>query len=131
MNLDRVRHPLALGPGAKAARAAELAASAPAPASAEDVAVGEAAEAAPAAPTRRRAARSDDASGTPAFAGLLKPGEAAAIIGVSRSLLEHWRKRGEGPSYVRLSRRHVMYRREHLEAFIEKCTVCHWSCNSP
>lgn len=43
---------------------------------------------------------------------------AAEYLGVSRQLLELLRVRGDGPRYVKLSRRLVRYRRESLEAWL-------------
>lgn len=43
--------------------------------------------------------------------------DAAAYIGVSKSILDTWRTRGQGPRYVRLGRR-IVYRVAALDEFL-------------
>ena len=53
---------------------------------------------------------------------LLNTGEAADIVGVSPTTLRRMRYAGEGPAYVRPSKRKVGYRREDLTAWLESKT---------
>jgi len=48
---------------------------------------------------------------------LLRPAEAAALLGFTKRALEAWRQRGEGPVFVRVSARAVRYRRADLNAW--------------
>ncbi|MDK2955674.1 MAG: hypothetical protein PWQ57_1170 [Desulfovibrionales bacterium] len=50
---------------------------------------------------------------------LLNVIETAALLGVSRHTLDHWRSQGLGPRYVALGSR-VAYRRQDLNDFLEK-----------
>lgn len=43
--------------------------------------------------------------------------KAADLIGVSKRTMEAWRLRGEGPPFVRISKRCVRYRIEDLEGW--------------
>ncbi len=70
-----------------------------------------------------KAERTADASATraPVAAcpgGLLTPAEAAQRMRVTDRVLERWRSNGEGPRYVRLSRKSIRYRIEDLDSFI-------------
>ena len=49
---------------------------------------------------------------------LLSPRAVAARFGVTPKTLERWRSTGEGPRFVRVSRRVVRYRRADVETFI-------------
>lgn len=49
---------------------------------------------------------------------LLTPVQAADMLGVSHRLLERWRGSGDGPQFVRLSRKSIRYRVEDLDAFV-------------
>ena len=49
---------------------------------------------------------------------LLTTGEAAERLRLSEKALEHWRRRGDGPRFVRLGRNCVRYRFEDIEAFV-------------
>ena len=49
--------------------------------------------------------------------------EVAAHVGVSPRALEAWRLRGEGPPFIRLSRRLVRYRPADVDAWIEQHVV--------
>lgn len=57
-----------------------------------------------------------------ALAGLLDTEAAARLLGVRPRTLAEWRKRGVGPAFVRLGRKHsrVLYRTEDLEAFVRQ-----------
>jgi predicted DNA-binding transcriptional regulator AlpA len=46
---------------------------------------------------------------------LLDERAAAAALGVTPRALQEWRRRGEGPQYVRISRRCIRYRPEDLK----------------
>ncbi len=50
---------------------------------------------------------------------LLHPTEAAKRLHVSEHVLERWRSTGEGPSFVRLTRKTIRYRVEDLRAFVD------------
>ena len=50
---------------------------------------------------------------------LLNQGQAASLIGVSERTLECWRWRGDGPPYVKISRRAVRYRRRDIREWAE------------
>ena len=50
---------------------------------------------------------------------LLNQAQAAALIGVSERTLECWRWRGDGPPYVKISRRAVRYRRRDIREWAE------------
>ncbi len=49
---------------------------------------------------------------------LLTPHEAAERLRVTARVLERWRSTGEGPQFVRLSRKSIRYRDEDLTAFV-------------
>jgi hypothetical protein len=49
---------------------------------------------------------------------LLTPAQAADALGVTARVLEHWRGCGDGPAFVRLSRKTIRYRAEDLQAFV-------------
>lgn len=53
-------------------------------------------------------------------AGLLTTREAAERLGIGRQTLERWRAAGGGPSFVRLGRRSVRYRREDVDDFVRE-----------
>lgn len=48
---------------------------------------------------------------------------AAKALGVHPSWLEHRRRRGEGPTYVRIGERIVRYSHDDLRAFMERHVV--------
>jgi len=49
---------------------------------------------------------------------LLTPDQAADMLGVTPRVLERWRGCGDGPVFVRLTRKTIRYRIENIEAFI-------------
>jgi Helix-turn-helix domain len=53
-----------------------------------------------------------------ASADLMTPAAVADRLGVSTKLLERWRGTGEGPAFVRLTRKTLRYRAADIEAFI-------------
>lgn len=55
--------------------------------------------------------------------GLLSPEEAGALLGVPATLLQRWRTTGDGPQFVRLTRKTIKYRAEDVQAFIESRRV--------
>lgn len=50
---------------------------------------------------------------------LLDEVQAAAFLRLSRSILAKWRVFGEGPTFVKLGKHAVRYRRADLETFID------------
>jgi predicted DNA-binding transcriptional regulator AlpA len=48
---------------------------------------------------------------------LLNQAEFAARWGISARSLERWRARREGPPFVRLNKRRVLYREQDIEAY--------------
>lgn len=48
----------------------------------------------------------------------LSPDEVSILTGISKSQLEVWRRRGDGPKFIRVGKL-VKYRRDLLEAFLE------------
>ncbi len=73
----------------------------------------------PAAPTQPTAQMTEPAERPrPATGGLLTPAQAAERLGVGERVLERWRSTGDGPVYVRLTRRMLRYRAEDLAAFV-------------
>jgi hypothetical protein len=55
---------------------------------------------------------------------LLRPAQAAAFLNFSLRALEAWRHRGDGPKYVRVSKRAVRYRRADLMEWARDRLVC-------
>ncbi len=49
---------------------------------------------------------------------LLTPAEAAGKLAVTERVLERWRGTGEGPAFVKLSRKTVRYRAADIGAFV-------------
>jgi hypothetical protein len=49
---------------------------------------------------------------------LLTPAEAASLLSVTEKVLERWRSTGDGPTYVRLTRKTIRYRTSDINAFI-------------
>lgn len=49
---------------------------------------------------------------------LLSPDQAGAILGVSKQRLAVWRVTGEGPNYLKISRRTVRYSEAELSAWL-------------
>lgn len=49
---------------------------------------------------------------------LLAPAQAAELLGVRPQVLERWPGNGEGPVFIRLSRKTIRYRRQDLAGFI-------------
>jgi hypothetical protein len=49
---------------------------------------------------------------------LLTPDQAGEMLGVTARVLERWRGSGDGPKFVRLSRKTIRYRIEDMEAFV-------------
>jgi predicted site-specific integrase-resolvase len=54
---------------------------------------------------------------------LLTPEAVAVRLTVKAKTLERWRATGDGPPFVRVSRKVVRYRRQDLEAFIAERVV--------
>ena len=54
--------------------------------------------------------RADDA--------LLSQKRVATLLSVSPRALEAWRVRGEGPAFIRISKRCIRYRRDDIEAWL-------------
>lgn len=52
------------------------------------------------------------------------PNEAATYCGVSRSFLAKRRLYGDGPKYIKVGRRKVVYRREDLDAWLAERVRC-------
>jgi len=50
---------------------------------------------------------------------LMNEKEAAKYLGLSARTLQNWRNRGDGPKFLRISRRAVRYRQEHLDDWLE------------
>ena len=48
----------------------------------------------------------------------LREGEAAKRLGVSPRCLQHWRKIGTGPAWVRMGERRIAYRETDLDAWV-------------
>ena len=48
---------------------------------------------------------------------LLNTDEAAGLLGVNSIILETWRRKGSGPSYIRINQKCVRYRLGDLAAF--------------
>lgn len=53
---------------------------------------------------------------------LLTERDVAALTTLSRQQLAAWRKRGEGPAWVRLSAGRVAYPRSAVEKWLTECT---------
>lgn len=51
---------------------------------------------------------------------VMKPSEAAALIGVAVETLQRWRKDGFGPKYIQPNVRIVRYLRDDVLAFLEE-----------
>ncbi len=49
---------------------------------------------------------------------LLTPAEVAGRLGCTPKVIERWRGTGDGPRFVRLSRKTIRYRAEDVEAFV-------------
>jgi predicted DNA-binding transcriptional regulator AlpA len=49
---------------------------------------------------------------------LLTPADVAKLLGVGVRTLERWRREGEGPRYVQLSRKTIRYREEAVAHFV-------------
>ena len=49
---------------------------------------------------------------------LLNNTETAQILGISPRTLPKWRLRGDGPSFVRVGRRRVLYRLDAIEEYL-------------
>jgi hypothetical protein len=60
---------------------------------------------------------------TPGTGELLSPAEAGAVLGVPAKRLERWRATGDGPRFVRLTRKTIKYRAADIQAFIESRCV--------
>ena len=54
---------------------------------------------------------------------LITTKDAASLLGVSVCTLEKWRKRGIGPSYLRLGPRSIRYSAEAIYSHATVCTV--------
>lgn len=52
---------------------------------------------------------------------LITPSELSSFIGVPEGTLAQWRYLGKGPAYARLGR-HVRYRRDDVESWLESQT---------
>ena len=64
---------------------------------------------------------------TPEPQRLLTPAEAAELLpeGITERTLRNWRSTRRGPPYVRLSQKHVGYRRQDLLRWLERQRVEH------
>lgn len=49
----------------------------------------------------------------------LSPKEVHELTGISIAQLEVWRRRGDGPKFIRIGKRMIKYPRDLLEAFLE------------
>lgn len=49
---------------------------------------------------------------------VLRPHDAARVLGVARQTLARWRCEGQGPAFVKLGARLVGYRRTDLDAWL-------------
>jgi predicted DNA-binding transcriptional regulator AlpA len=49
---------------------------------------------------------------------LLTSKQVAALLGMTDRSLERWRTAGDGPRFIRLSRRTIRYRRADIDAFL-------------
>ena len=54
---------------------------------------------------------------------LLKPTEAAELLGVATTTLAHWRSKGVGPSYSALNARTIRYKLSEILAFVDQRDV--------
>lgn len=54
---------------------------------------------------------------------LYSPIEAAAFLGVAPQTMAHWRVRGVGPKYIRLSKRCLRYSKVELQDWIDRRTL--------
>jgi len=54
---------------------------------------------------------------------LLLASEVAARLRVTEKALEHWRRRGMGPNFIRLGRNCIRYRLEDIEIFIQRRAI--------
>ncbi len=54
---------------------------------------------------------------------LMTPDEAAAYVKVPVATLKAWRRRGTGPTYIRLNNAHVRYRLRDLDEWIDAQAV--------
>lgn len=54
---------------------------------------------------------------------LLRESEAARLIGFSQRALQEWRRRGRGPTYIRISPRAIRYQRSALAEWTRQHTV--------
>lgn len=64
-------------------------------------------------------AGTDDAPLCAGLPRLLKPDEAAALLGIGVRTLELWRQTGDGPTFVKLGPKLIRYREADLAAFVE------------
>jgi excisionase family DNA binding protein len=55
------------------------------------------------------------------MANLLRTAQAAELLGISASKLEHMRCVARGPTFVKIGRQ-VRYRIEEIDAYLEACT---------
>lgn len=60
---------------------------------------------------------------SPSDEELLTPAEVAEEWGVPEKTLRNWRHIGRGPAYVRVSGKHIRYRRSDLQRFADAQTV--------
>jgi predicted DNA-binding transcriptional regulator AlpA len=64
----------------------------------------------------------------PAFLDrLINETQAAEMFGYSVSALQNWRVRGNGPRFVKPSKRNIRYRIRDLIAWVDKNTAAHTS----
>lgn len=49
---------------------------------------------------------------------MLTPSQLAGALGVTTKTLERWRMTGDGPPFVRVSRKVIRYRQPDVEAFL-------------
>lgn len=57
------------------------------------------------------------------LANMISEGEAARIIGVSRSVLRSWRIMGEGPAHVMTPTGRAKYTRDDIDVFVRGLRV--------
>lgn len=55
----------------------------------------------------------------PTAPALMTQDQAAAYLAVAPRTLEHWRLKGGGPKFVRMSGRAIRYRKADIDAWIE------------
>jgi hypothetical protein len=72
----------------------------------------------PESPVAPSAPQAEAASPKKSPVGLLTPDEVRLRLGVTPKALERWRGSGEGPLFVRLSRKTIRYRAADVDTFV-------------